>query len=103
MLGRDPDGAATHVAQVLAVSQRPLAAVVFQEPAPVAAWKSKPSWGIRGAGDRTINPEVERFGYERGGFRASIELDAPHLVMYTHPTEIADVIETAVRAVSSDV
>ena len=85
------------VAQVLAVSQRPLAASVFEEKAPASAWAVRPSWGIVSAADRTINPDVERFGYQRAGFRGVTELDAPHLVMHTHPREVADVIDEAVE------
>ena len=29
------------------------------------AWRSKPTWGIVSGSDTTINPDVERFGYER--------------------------------------
>ena len=83
-------------AKVLAVSQRPLSAVAFGEPASVAAWKTKPSWGIVSSADRTINPDVERFGYQRAGVRKVIEIDGPHLVMQTHPTEVASFITDAV-------
>jgi len=83
-------------AEVLAVSQRPLAALAFGEAAPVAAWATKPAWGIVSAEDHTINPDVERFGYRRAGLRAVIELDAPHLVMQTHPTEVARLITDAI-------
>lgn len=83
-------------AKVLAVSQRPLSAVAFGEPASVAAWKTKPSWGIVSSADRTINPDVERFGYQRAGVRRVIEIDGPHLVMQTHPTEVAAFITDAV-------
>jgi len=83
-------------AEVLAVSQRPLAALAFGEAAPVAAWATTPAWGIVSAEDHTINPDVERFGYRRAGLRAVIELDAPHLVMQTHPTEVARVITDAI-------
>ena len=89
------------VAEVLAVSQRPLFAGVFDEPAPALAWTSLPSWGIVSAADRTINPDVERFGYQRAGFREVVELDAPHLVMQTHPKDVADLIERAVKGSSS--
>jgi pimeloyl-ACP methyl ester carboxylesterase len=89
------------VAEVLAVSQRPLSASVFDVASPAAAWKTKPSWGVVSSADRTINPDVERFGYERGGFRSTIELDSPHLVMHTHPGAIADFIETAAGAVAT--
>jgi pimeloyl-ACP methyl ester carboxylesterase len=90
------------VAEVLAVSQRPLSTSVFDVPSPVAAWKSKPSWGIVSAADRTINPGVERFGYSRGEFSGVTEIDGPHLVMHTHSSQVADVIDQAARAVDSD-
>ncbi|WP_425956745.1 alpha/beta fold hydrolase [Xylanimonas sp. McL0601] len=83
------------VAEVLAVSQRPLSATAFGETAPVAAWRTKPAWGIVAAADHTINPDVERFGYKRAGLRTITELDAPHLVMQTHPAEVAHVITDA--------
>ncbi|GAA2554533.1 alpha/beta hydrolase [Winogradskya consettensis] len=85
--------------RVLAVSQRPLAAFAFGEPAPVAAWKTKPSWAVVATADHAINPDVQRFGYERAGAK-TIELDSSHLVMLAHPREVADVIEEALRSVS---
>ena len=94
-------GVDASTAEIFSVSQRPLSASVFDVAAPVAAWKTKPSWGIVSGADRTINPDVERFGYERGGFRGVTELDSPHLVMHTHPKEIADVIEAAAQATES--
>ncbi|MFD9684758.1 alpha/beta fold hydrolase [Kitasatospora sp. NPDC001309] len=87
------------LARVLAVSQRPLAAAAFGEAAPVAAWRSKPSWGLVSSADRTINPEVERFGYRRAGM-TTVEVDSSHLVMLAHPEPVADLIRTAVRTVT---
>ena len=89
-------GLADDAARVLAVSQRPLSAVAFGEPASVAAWKTRPSWGIVASADHTINPEVERFGYGRAGARKVVEIDGPHLLMQTHPTEVAKVITDAI-------
>ncbi|WP_280310003.1 alpha/beta fold hydrolase [Nocardia abscessus] len=83
-------------AEVLAVSQRPLSAIAFNEPASAAAWKTKPAWGIVSSADRTINPDVERFGYKRAGFRAVVEIDGPHLVMQTHPDAVVAVITDAI-------
>ncbi|WP_165065129.1 hypothetical protein [Marisediminicola senii] len=65
-------------AELLAVAQRPLAAVAFEEAAPVAAWESRPGWRLVLRADRTVNPDVERFGYERAHFEAVSEVDAPH-------------------------
>ncbi|MFB2555947.1 alpha/beta fold hydrolase [Herbiconiux liangxiaofengii] len=89
-------GVPSDTARVLAVGQRPLAAVAFSETAPVAAWKTKPSWGIVSSADHTINPDVERFGYKRAGARKVVELDAPHLVMQTNPAEVARFITDAI-------
>jgi pimeloyl-ACP methyl ester carboxylesterase len=85
------------LAEVLAVSQRPLAGVAFGEPASAAAWKTKPSWGSVASADHTINPDVERFGYQRAG-TAAIEIDSSHLVMLSHLNEIADLIRTGITA-----
>lgn len=85
-------------ARVLAVSQRPLSAYAFGEPASAAAWKTKPGWGIVSSADHTINPDVERFGYKRAGLRSVVEIDAPHLVMRTHPDEVVGVIAEALEA-----
>ncbi|GAA1385928.1 alpha/beta hydrolase [Kitasatospora putterlickiae] len=85
------------LAEVLAVSQRPLAAQAFADAAPAAAWKTKPSWGLVASSDRTINPDVERYGYRRAGM-TTVEVDSSHLVMLSHPQRVADLIEEAVRA-----
>ena len=91
----DPD-----LVKVFAVSQRPLAAAAFAEPASVAAWKTKPAWGVVSASDHTINPDVERFGYQRADMK-QVELDSSHLVMLSHPKAVADVIREAVRSAGS--
>jgi pimeloyl-ACP methyl ester carboxylesterase len=88
--------------KVLAVSQRPLAGVAFSEPASAAAWKTKPGWGIVSKSDRTINPEVERFGYQRAGLSKVIELDSSHLVMLTMPDEVATFITDAAAEFAGD-
>ena len=44
---------------------------------------------------------MERFGYERAGITQAVELDAPHLVMQTHPGDVADLIEVAAKATST--
>ncbi|MFF6916420.1 alpha/beta fold hydrolase [Streptomyces sp. NPDC012466] len=85
------------LAAVLAVSQRPLAAQAFADAAPAAAWKTKPSWGLVSSSDRTINPDVERFGYQRAGM-TTVEVDSSHLVMLAHPERVVALIEEAVKA-----
>lgn len=59
-----------------------------------AAWHDKPSWYQVSAQDRTINPELERFLAKRMGAH-TIELDASHLSLVTHPREVAALILAA--------
>jgi pimeloyl-ACP methyl ester carboxylesterase len=87
------------LAKVLAVSQRPLAAAAFSEAAPVAAWKVKPAWGVVSSADHTINPDVERFGYQRAGIK-TVEIDSSHLVMLSQPKAVTDVIREAIATVT---
>ncbi|MCX2712755.1 alpha/beta hydrolase [Mycolicibacterium sp. J2] len=96
VIGADVDA---DVIATLAVSQRPLAAAAFVEAAPVAAWRTKPSWAVVAADDHAINPEVQRFGYQRAG-ATTTEIDSSHLVMLSHPKEIAAFIAVALAAVA---
>jgi pimeloyl-ACP methyl ester carboxylesterase len=89
------------LAKVLAVGQRPLAGAAFSEPASAAAWKSKPCWGSVAINDRTINPDVERFGYERAKM-TTVEIESSHLVMLSHPREVYELIRQAMKAASDE-
>jgi pimeloyl-ACP methyl ester carboxylesterase len=82
----------------LARSQRPLSASVFEEPSGSPAWKTKPSWGVVAAADTTINPDVERFGYERAGMTVTEVQGASHAVFISQPAAVAAVIREAVAA-----
>ncbi|MFD9286407.1 alpha/beta fold hydrolase [Streptomyces mirabilis] len=92
----DVDDALT---RVLAVSQRPLAGAAFGEPAATAAWKHLPAWGIVAAADKAINPDVQRFGYERAEAKIT-EVDSSHLVMHARSAEVVRVIREALASVT---
>jgi pimeloyl-ACP methyl ester carboxylesterase len=85
--------------QFMALSQRPLSAAAFTEPAGQPAWRSKPTWGIVSGADTTINPDVERFGYERAAMTVTEVEGASHAVFLSHPGAVAAVIREAVAAV----
>ena len=85
----------------LARSQRPLSASVFEERVPAAAWRTKPSWGIVAAADTTINPDVERFGYQRAGSTVTEVAGASHAVFISQPAAVAAVIREAVAATAA--
>ena len=78
-------------AQVLAAAQ------VFSTPLTAAAWKTKPSWGIVAGGDQIINPDLERWYYERAKSHTTVIPGASHSVYESHPKEVAAVITNAAR------
>jgi pimeloyl-ACP methyl ester carboxylesterase len=81
-----------------AISQRPLAGVALAESAPTPAWRSRPVWGVFGSADRCIDPGVHRFSYERMGAQTTEVDGASHVVMISHPKEVAAVVMSAVHA-----
>ena len=89
------------LAKILAVSQRPLGVAAFGETATTAAWKTKPSWGMVSTTDHTINPDVQRFGYERAGMAVS-EVDSSHMVILSHPNEVVGLILHAITSTSGN-
>jgi pimeloyl-ACP methyl ester carboxylesterase len=82
----------------LAISQRPVAATAFDDPATAAAWRAKPSWAVFGTADRPVAPALHRFSYERAGAKVTEVDGASHLVMLSQPDIVAGVISEAVKA-----
>jgi pimeloyl-ACP methyl ester carboxylesterase len=62
-----------------------------------AAWRLKPSFYAVSTQDRTINPDLERFMAKRMG-ATTIEVQASHLSLISHPKEIAGLILQAAGA-----
>ena len=65
-----------------------------------AAWRTKPSWMLVAGSDRTINPDLERWYATRANSHKVEVAGASHAVYVSHPKEVADIIESAARAVS---
>jgi pimeloyl-ACP methyl ester carboxylesterase len=65
-----------------------------------AAWRTRPSWMVVAGSDRTINPDLERWYAQRAKSHMIEVAGASHSVYVSHPKEVADVIESAARAVS---
>ncbi|MCU1219102.1 MAG: hypothetical protein JWN42_299 [Candidatus Angelobacter sp.] len=60
-----------------------------------AAWRSKPSWALVAAADRTINPDLERWYATRAKSQKVEVAGASHSVYVSHPKEVAALIEEA--------
>lgn len=61
------------------------------------AWKTKQSWSIVAIEDRSINPELEREMAKRAGSTVT-EIKSSHAVFASQPQKVADVIESAAKA-----
>ena len=60
-----------------------------------AAWRSKPSWMLVAAADRTINPDLERWYASRANSHKVEVSGASHSVYVSRPKEVAALIEDA--------
>jgi pimeloyl-ACP methyl ester carboxylesterase len=72
---------------------------LFNQPVPGAAWKSKPTYYIVGANDRTVQPDLERFVAKRMNAKI-IELQSSHVPMLSQPQRVYEVIKEAAEAIS---
>ena len=81
-------------AKVLAASQGPVAATLFDDKTTQAAWKSKPSFYAVSTQDQMIAPEMERFLAKRMN-ATTVELRASHASLVSQPAAIAKLILAA--------
>lgn len=88
--------------QVAAATQRPITDAAFTEPSGEPAWKTLPSWFIYGSADHAIPPASQAFMAERAkAKRVQVINGASHVVMVSHPAEVAKMIREAATAVTS--
>jgi len=85
-------------ARVMYAVQQPLAASTLGDVMGVPAWKSLPTWYVVAQNDEAIPPDAERLFAQRMGATV-IEIAASHVVMTSHPGEVAAFIQTAIDAV----
>jgi pimeloyl-ACP methyl ester carboxylesterase len=85
------------MARVMAAVQQPLTTNAFGDEMGVPAWRSRPCWYLVAQEDQVIPPDAERQFAAR--MRAStIELPSSHVAMVSHPSEVTELIESAVAA-----
>lgn len=85
-------------ARYLAASQTPTNTEVFTAAISAAAWHTKPTFGVVATKDRTVNPDLQRWMYERSGTHIT-EVEASHMVQLSQPAAVAAVIVEAAKAV----
>ena len=81
-------------ARILYAVQGRISDTLFSGRTTNAAWRSKPTWYAISTQDRTISPELQRFMAARM-LAKTIEVEASHLSLISHPEAIADLIVSA--------
>ncbi|TXS74686.1 alpha/beta hydrolase [Streptomyces sp. me109] len=84
------------VTDLMAATQRPVAASALDEKATTPAWKTIPSWDLVTTQDLNIPPAAQRFMAERAHAH-TIEIKASHAVSVSHPGAVTRLIEQAAR------
>jgi pimeloyl-ACP methyl ester carboxylesterase len=82
---------------LMAAGQRPLAAAAFTDASGPPAWKTIPSWALVATKDNTIGTANTRFMAKRAAPSRTVEIDASHAVLVSHPEAVVDLIHKAVR------
>jgi pimeloyl-ACP methyl ester carboxylesterase len=83
-------------ARLMAATQRPITEAALNDPAGEPAWKTTPAWFVYGDKDKNIPPQSLGFMAERAKSKQTVVVNgASHVVMISHPREVAEIIEKA--------
>lgn len=86
-------------ARLMAAGQRPITDAALNEASPAPAWKTIPSWFVYGKADKNIPAAALDFMAKRANAKKTVVIDgASHVVMTSHPAEVARLIEEAAGA-----
>ncbi|MGY1707521.1 alpha/beta fold hydrolase [Geodermatophilus sp. SYSU D00697] len=88
------------VAELMAVTQRPITGDALADKATKAAWKTIPSWTLVTLQDRAVPAQAQRFMAERASSHA-VAVDASHAVTVSRPDVVARLIDEAARATAA--
>jgi pimeloyl-ACP methyl ester carboxylesterase len=89
-------------AKLMAATQRPITEAALGEAAEEPAWKTTPAWFVYGDKDKNIPPQALGFMAERARSKETVVVKgASHVVMVSHPREVAALIEKAAAAEAS--
>jgi pimeloyl-ACP methyl ester carboxylesterase len=80
--------------KILIATQAPVAGAAFGAPISTPAWRNKPSWFVIASEDRVISPNLEEAEAEKMTAK-SITISSSHVVLLSHPVEVAGFIERA--------
>ncbi|MBV8999937.1 MAG: alpha/beta hydrolase, partial [Solirubrobacterales bacterium] len=84
-------------ADLMAVTQRPVAIAALTRPSGPPAWKRIPSWYLVGRQDKAIPPATQEFMAARAHSH-TVEINSSHASLVSHPGAVTKLILAAVRA-----
>lgn len=87
--------------KVLFATQGPIAGAALGVPTSTPAWRNKPSWFVIAGDDRMISPKLEEAEAQEMKAK-SITISSGHLVMLSHPADVAGFIEGAAQGSGTD-
>jgi pimeloyl-ACP methyl ester carboxylesterase len=82
--------------EIIFATQAPTSAKALGGVVTGAPWKTRPSWYVVATDDRAIQPDLERMMARRAS-ADTISLASSHLVMLSHPSEVAAFITKAAK------
>lgn len=85
---------------VLTATQVPTNVAAMKGEITIPAWKSKPSWFVVAANDRTISPDLEAAQAKKIG-ATTTTVQSSHVVMLAQPSMVANVIINAASKAGS--
>lgn len=86
-------------AERMAATQRPVTDAALKGTSATPAWRSIPSWFVYGSEDMVIPPAAHAFMAERADAKRAITVrGASHVVMVSHPSVVANLIEEGAMA-----
>jgi len=86
-------------AKLAAATQRPVSLAAFTDPSAAPAWRTVPSRFVYGDQDKAILAALHAFMAERAGSRQTVAIKgASHVVMISHPDEVAEMIQQSALA-----
>jgi pimeloyl-ACP methyl ester carboxylesterase len=86
---------------VLIATQGPAGGAAFGTPITTPAWRNKPSWFVIASQDRVISPKLEEAEAQEMKAK-SITISSSHVVLLSHPAEVAAFIERAAHGPNMD-
>jgi pimeloyl-ACP methyl ester carboxylesterase len=86
--------------EVMAATQRPVAAAAFTDRSGPPAWKTLPSWAVVATADKAAGTDLVQSMARRAGAEIT-EIESSHVVMISQPQAVTEVIVKAAKTLAA--